>query len=65
MSPMELKECAERLKPKNGTMRMNEEYDRIIPEGEEQETVNLAGYQVAKAELVCPYARTGNNRVGK
>ena len=24
---------------------------RIIPEGEEQETVNLAGYQVAKAEL--------------
>ena len=30
---------------------MNEEYDRIIPEGEEQETVNLAGYQVAKAEL--------------
>ena len=42
--------CRE-IKTENGTTRMNEEYDRIIPEGEEQETVNLAGYQVAKAEL--------------
>ena len=35
---------------------MNEEYDRIIPEGEEQEIVNLAGYQVAKAEF-CAHSR--------
>lgn len=53
------------IKAANGTVRMNEEDDRIVPEDEERETVNLAGYQVAKAEFFGPYARTGNNRVGK
>ena len=39
------------IKAANGTVRMNEEDDRIVPEDEERETVNLAGYQVAKAEF--------------
>ena len=39
------------IKTENGAARMKEEYCRMMPEEEEQETVNLAGYQVAKAEL--------------